>query len=110
MLYFSDHAENVDTIFGHSPDFFDISMYKIPMYISISDKYNVKHSNIVNIVKRNRNKYFSNDMVFDSMLGLMGLHNSNSYNCKQDITSEYYNFDLSNIKINHGKILLKDVI
>ncbi|MCQ5183536.1 hypothetical protein NE625_01635 [Phascolarctobacterium faecium] len=45
-------------------------------------------------------------MVYDTMLGLMGVFNS-GYNDKQDITSDKYNGDKKTLKVSHGKIELE---
>lgn len=56
--------------------------------------------------KNTLDKSLSNDMVYDTMLGLMGVFNS-GYNDKQDITSDKYNGDKKTLKVSHGKIELE---
>ncbi|WP_307745635.1 sulfatase-like hydrolase/transferase [uncultured Phascolarctobacterium sp.] len=106
MLYFADHGEEVTYMFGHTVDKFEPSMYRIPVYIALSAQYKKEHGQIVENIEFNKTKYFTNDMVYDTMLGLMGVFNS-GYNDKQDITSDKYNGDKKTLKVSHGKIELE---
>lgn len=106
MLYFADHGEEVTYMFGHTVDKFEPSMYRIPVYIALSAQYKKEHGQIVENIECNKTKYFTNDMVYDTMLGLMGVFNS-GYNDKQDITSDKYNGDKKTLKVSHGKIELE---
>lgn len=106
MLYFADHGEEVTYMFGHTVDKFEPSMYRIPVYIALSAQYKKEHDQIVKNIEYNKTKYFTNDMVYDTMLGLMGVFNS-GYNDKQDITSDKYNGDKKTLKVSHGKIELE---
>ena len=106
MLYFADHGEEVTYMFGHTVDKFEPSMYRIPVYIALSAQYKKEHDQIVENIEYNKTKYFTNDMVYDTMLGLMGVFNS-GYNDKQDITSDKYNGDKKTLKVSHGKIELE---
>ena len=61
----------------------------------------------VSVMKKNRKEYFSNDMIYNTMLGLMNVRCSR-YDAKEDITSEQYGFNKDNVKTFLGEVMVKD--
>lgn len=118
IVYFSDHGEEVSQYFCHGTDFFKNNYNKndnikdivrIPMYMIFSQKFIYDNQNIIDNLKQNKEKYFTNDMIYDTVLGLMGI-NCCHYNINQDISSENYNFDENTLLTGKGEIRLKDCL
>lgn len=58
-------------------------------------------------MRENINEYFSNDMMYNTMLGLMNIKCSR-YDAREDITSKQYAFDINNVKVFLGEIMVKE--
>lgn len=118
MLYFSDHGEDLKLKFCHGNEYF-LDNYKkhasvkeivkIPVYFAFSSKYKQNNSEVIHSLINNSLKYFTNDMVYDTMLGIMHIKEP-YYNPKYDITSSNYDMNLDNLKTIHGKVNLKDCL
>lgn len=118
MLYFADHGEELKLKFCHGNEYFyeNYKKYpsvkeivKIPVYFAFSKEYQQKHPEIINAVKANSTKYFTNDMIYDTMLGLMRIPEP-YYNSKYDISSNNYNMPLSELRTLHGKVKIEDCL
>lgn len=116
LLYFSDHGEEVTKYFRHGDDFFLANykkeksiadIVKIPVYLKFSEKFKMEKSEILKTWQRNNNSYFTNDMIYDTMLGIMNIK-CQRYNSAQDFTSETFNGDISNMRTMQGKVKLED--
>lgn len=118
IVYFSDHGEEVSQYFCHGTDFFKNNYNKndnikdiirTPMYMIFSQKFIYDNQSIIDNLKQNKDKYFTNDMIYDTILGLMGI-NCCHYNNNQDISSENYRFDENTLLTGKGEIRLKDCL
>lgn len=118
IMYFADHGEELNKFYCHGTDFFLTNykkyesvknIVKIPAYFIFSEKYKQKYPAQYNIIKNNADKYFTNDLVFESMLGLMQVE-SKYINKKFAITSSQYDMNLDDLYTIHGKISLKEVL
>lgn len=108
MLYFSDHAAIPDKL--RSPSFKGFGMVRIPMFIYLSDNYIKSHKKIVLTLKNNKNKYFTNDLIYDFFCGLLDVK-SKHFNPENSITSKNYKYNASNLRTNLGKTPLgKDTL
>ena len=58
-------------------------------------------------MKNNRHKSFSNDMIYNTVLGLLNI-NTSCYDQKEDITSEYYAYDKDNVVTFLGELTVAD--
>lgn len=105
MVYFSDHGDNIK--YGHHPDVRTPDTVRIPMFVKVSKEYLEKFPAKVSVMKKNRKEYFSNDMIYNTMLGLMNVRCSR-YDAKEDITSEQYGFNKDNVKTFLGEVMVKD--
>jgi heptose-I-phosphate ethanolaminephosphotransferase len=115
-VYFSDHGEELERKFCHGTDFYYDNYKKypsvrdvvrIPMYFMYSDRYKENHPEVIAGLNANKLKFFTNDMIYDTVLGIMRIGGSH-YNAKQDFSSPQYGFDLKDLKTGNGKVLLKD--
>ena len=118
MVYFADHGEELKLKFCHGNEYFyeNYKKYpsvkeivKIPVYFAFSKKYQQQHPEIINALKANSDKYFTNDMIYDTMLGLMHIPEP-YYNSKYDISSNTYNMPLSELRTLHGKVKIEDCL
>ena len=89
MIYFSDHGEDLEI--SHNPDVFRFEMLRIPMFMYFSPAYEKKFPDRVATLERNREKYFTNDLFYDTFCGLINAK-SNRYDAGQDFSSEEYRF------------------
>ena len=118
LMYFADHGEELEKFFCHGTDFYLNNIRKseavkniarIPVYFVFSDRYKSTHSDIVSILHKNKNKYFTNDMVFETLFGLMGVE-GNNIDKRFDLTSLHYNMKLENMSTAWGKVKLQDTL
>ena len=70
MVYFSDHGENLKI--SHNPDVFKFDMVKIPFFIYLSPEYRAAFPRRSEILASRREAYFTNDMMYDTVCGLLG--------------------------------------
>lgn len=118
VLYYSDHGEEVAKYFRHGEEFF-IENYKksgcakdvvkIPMYLAVSNKFNATHPEIMNNWKANAKKYITNDLVYDTMLGVMNIK-CQRYNKANDFSSSEYNHKLEDLRTISGRVKLADCL
>lgn len=110
FVYMSDHGEDPDLKKGHNSGEFTSQMSMIPLYFSFSDDYIKKHKNKVEAIKKNQNKYFTNDLIFDTLLGIMGITNNDYYEEQNDLSSKKYNHDENDLTTLYGKRTIKSII
>jgi heptose-I-phosphate ethanolaminephosphotransferase len=67
-------------------------MLRVPMFIYFSNDYENNFPEQAETLKNNREKYFTNDMFYDTLCGLINA-SSNRYNADQDFSSAKYKFD-----------------
>ncbi len=89
MIYFSDHGEDLEI--SHNPDVFRFEMLRIPMFIYLSPEYEKIFPEKVSTLERNREKHFTNDLIYDTFCGMIGAK-SNRYDAGQDFSSAEYKF------------------
>lgn len=71
MFYFSDHG---DLPMGRrSPNFRGFGPVRIPMFIYCSDRYIAEHPARYEAMRQNREKYFTNDLIYDFACGLLDI-------------------------------------
>ena len=109
MLYFSDHGDDVYRELGHNSAKFTWDMAKIPFWMIFSDEYQKNHPDIITNLRSHEKVAFTNDMVFESMLGLLGITDSEYYSGANDISSNEYAHSVADLKTLHGKKSLSDL-
>lgn len=101
FIYFSDHGEAPERSLGHDSSRFDYEMTRIPMYIWFSNDYINVNPQIFNQLKQREATFFSNDMFYDTLIGIIGIE-SPMYNPKQDLTSDSYMYNKDNLTTLSG--------
>ena len=89
MIYFSDHGEDLEI--SHNPDVFRFEMLRIPMFMYFSPEYEKTFPEKFSTLENNREKYFTNDMFYDTLCGIINAK-SNRYDAGQDFSSAEYKF------------------
>ena len=105
MLYFSDHATVPDK--RRSPNFDGFGSVRIPMFTYFSDEYITKHSDIFSALSVNRDKYFTNDLIYELVCGILDIQ-SNHYDETNSLASSNYKYTHDMLKTGLGKIWIKD--
>jgi heptose-I-phosphate ethanolaminephosphotransferase len=80
LLYFSDHGEEVDQGYGHQSDLFDMAMVEIPVVFWANEKFRARYESRVAAFHKNKDRYFSNDLVYEAILGMLGEKIDDSFN------------------------------
>ena len=105
MVYCSDHGEDMQ--YFHGDGNFTWDMVRVPMWIYLSNGYKASHSAVAENLRNNENKVFTNDLVFDTVCGLLGVPN-NGYESQYDLTSGKYSLPVSEAVTKHGKMQISD--
>ena len=105
MVYFSDHGENLKI--SHNPDVFSFDMVRIPFFIYLSPEYRAALPNRAATLESRRDAYFTNDMMYDTVCGLLGAPN-NRYDPRQDFSSPAYGFTRETLTTMFGNHALTE--
>ena len=105
MVYFSDHGENLKI--SHNPDVFSFDMVRIPFFIYLSPEYRAALPNRAATLAGRREAYFTNDMMYDTVCGLLGPPN-NRYDPRQDFSSPAYGFTRETLTTMFGNHALTE--
>lgn len=109
VMYFSDHAEQVTERPGHNADMFDFTMVHIPFWVYTSDNYWYNHPENMEWIKNRVHTPFTNDMLYDTFLGFMGIRAAH-YDPHADLFSIGYNKMPEQLMTMYGNIWVsKDV-
>lgn len=90
LLYFSDHGEAIDLHLDHNPTIYVPEMTYIPLYMAFSDTYLSSHPKLIGNLAARQKSRWTNDLVFDTQLALMGIRLPDLYEPENDITSDHY--------------------
>lgn len=110
LIYFSDHGEAIDQDLEHDEGNFVFDMVEIPMYMYFSDEYIQEHPNIFQNLKSAQNDVFTNDLIFNTMLGIMDINIENLYEPKNDLTSTTYDKNIYRFKTLYNKKNISEAI
>ena len=100
MIYFSDHGEDLEI--SHNPDVFRFEMLRVPMFMYFSSEYEKIFPEKVATLENNREKYFTNDLFYDTFSGIINAP-SNRYDAGQDFSSGEYRFNRENLMTMLGQ-------
>jgi heptose-I-phosphate ethanolaminephosphotransferase len=108
LVYFSDHSEGVAHDLNHNPDTFVFEMTYIPMYMYFSEEYQQKQPQKIASLRAAQKYYFTNDLIFNVMLGIMDIQNNTLNDPNNDLTSLQYDNDLNRFRTLFGKWKIKE--
>lgn len=103
LVYFSDHGEGVDYGKEHSPSGFIFDMTYIPMYMYFSPAFQRESAEAFQTLQGAQTHYFTNDLIFNTMLGIMDIRDAAFYEAENDLASPAYNTDVNRFKTLYGK-------
>ena len=101
MVYFSDHGQNPRNI--RHPDKYGFGWLRIPLYMYLSPEYIAKYPHTYAGLKANRTKYFTNDLLFDTLTGMLNVK-SNFYEADNSLTSQSYKWTKETLKVLHPSL------
>lgn len=102
FMYMSDHAEDVLKNLGHNSSKFTYEMTQIPMIAWFSKGYKNEYPNKYTTFLNNADKLFSNDLFYDTMVGVFDIDTDN-YSKKYDLTNENYHLNPKDALVLHGR-------
>ncbi len=102
FIYMSDHADDVIGQKGHNSANFTYEMAQIPMIGWFSDNYKKVHNDKYEMLLKHQDTLFSNDMLYDTMIGLFDIK-TDKYNPAYDFTSQDYRLDPKDALVLHGR-------
>lgn len=109
MVYFSDHGEDVEDNLGHNSGNFKPVMAKIPLYMIFSPTYVQKNGQIYRQLLKAKENMFTNDLIYNALLGVMGIHYRVNYEPWNDLTSSDYDNNEERFLTLYGKVMIKDI-
>ncbi len=103
FIYMPDHAEDA---IGKLAHFFDkkftFEMLQIPMIAWFSDAYKKRYPEKYKIFQQHTETLFSNDMLYDTLIGLFGVQ-TDRYSAQYDLSSNNYKLDPKDALALHSK-------
>lgn len=109
MLYFSDHGEDPYLMGGHDPENVTEDMLHVPMVVYLSESYTKLVPEKAMKFKDRQNDYFSNDLVFNLMISMLGIEGVPGFENKLDLLAEEYDINADSLKVMYGKNTLKSI-
>lgn len=103
LVYCSDHADAIDKNLSHDAAQFDFDMTHIPLYIYLSDSYIQNNSAKYKSLEKQKNKLFTNDLLFNLMMGVLGINLNNIYEPNNDPTADTFDNNKERFKTLYGK-------
>ena len=100
MLYFSDHATLPNK--RRSPNFNGYGMTRIPMFVYCSDQFIEQHPDRYEALRINHQRYFTNDLVYELMCGLMDVA-SNRFDTSNSLAYSTFKYKKEDLLTNEGK-------
>lgn len=101
LVYFSDHGEAIDEGYMHNGDAYRPSMTYIPLVLLASDAYRTRAAAKWQTLAAHRDAYFTNDLIYDLMLSLMGIDTGNT-RPENDLASPSYDATPARFRTEHG--------
>ena len=103
MVYCADHGEGVDESLDHDVTTYRPSMTHIPFYMAFSDSYMQSYPETLLNLRSHKDDTFTNDLLFNAMLGVMHIRLEDLYEPENDITSHDYDATPSRFRTLFGK-------
>lgn len=79
-------------------------MTYIPMFMTFSDDYMQNRKETINILKEHEKTYFTNDLIFNTLLSIMDIKLGGIYESTNDITKNSYDDDPHRFLTLYGKV------
>lgn len=102
LVYFSDHADDVDANLSHDSSRFTFNMVHIPFYTYFSEAYAQNNPQVIDACRQNRSAYFTNDLIFDTMIDIMQIHLP-ALKTENSLANKNYQHTQADLKTLYGK-------
>ena len=105
FMYFSDHAEAIARNRAHTSRLgsFTFAMAQIPLTAWFSPEYIKRYPKTYNTFISHKKKLFSNDMIYDTVLGLAHIK-TDRYHANYDLSSSKYSITPKKAMILHARL------
>jgi heptose-I-phosphate ethanolaminephosphotransferase len=103
LLYFSDHADDIENGLGHNSANFTYAMLQTPLIMWFSEEYRLEYKGKVDALMGHRKVLFSNDYIYDTLLGVFNIQ-SDRYQAVNDLSSSKYSLEEKEALTLHGEI------
>ena len=108
MIYCADHADAVDQNLAHDASRFVWSMTEVPMYMIFSESFVIRNKSLIDNLRMAEYKMFTNDLLYNLLMGVLGIKNITNYEPYNDITNENYDANKERFKTLYGKKKLSE--
>ncbi len=109
MVYLSDHGEEPEEDKGHEATKFTWQMVRIPLVMFFSDSFVRASGHIFQSLSDNREKYWTNDLLYNALVTIMGIQNVPNSADHLNLASDKYNMERRQLKTLHRqKSLMED--
>lgn len=110
LIYFADHGDDADNGLSHNSANFTPAMAKIPLYMLLAPSFKEEHSDRYQALTVATNEIFTNDLIYNTMLSIMGIRPAANYEPANDPLVPTYDGDINRFKTLYGKINIADII
>ncbi len=107
IVYFSDHGDAVKRDQKHTPGMFGFDMIRVPFWIELGSDYRTRHPQLASRLKERLNSCFTNDMIYDTILGIMNIE-TDRYDACQDLSSAEYAFKREDLLTMNGTVRIAE--
>jgi hypothetical protein len=108
LIYFSDHGEELFNGATHAWQMFAWRMARIPLAINWNSAFEKKYPQKTQTLLAHQERVFTNDLIFDTLLGVAGI-NSPLYQPQFDLANSKYAITLDNARIGNHSFVQKEV-
>lgn len=105
MVYFSDHGS--DPYRKRNPDSAGFKALQVPLFVYVGDEYRQLYADSVADFRTNRNKFFTNDLMYELVCGLLQVQ-SNHFDEENCLLSRKYKYSRNTLTTELGKLKLSD--
>lgn len=105
MVYCSDHATMPDR--RRTPNFNGFRNTRIPLFVWTDDEFLHKHPERAAALRQNSNRYFTNDLLYELILGLFDVK-SDCFDETNSLASTHYKYQREDLLTFDGKKRIAD--
>lgn len=110
MIYFADHGDDSDANKGHNASNFTPAMAKVPVYMLFSADFQQKHPDKCHALQNASSKVITNDLMYNTVMSIMGIRHGTDYEPENDILSSAYNGDTQRFTTLYGEKSIADIL
>lgn len=108
IIYFSDHGEDPENNSYHEATKFTYQMSRIPLIMYFSNDFILNSFDIFQTLQQHKDCYWTNDLAYNMLVSILGIHGNPHPEPNLDITSPVYDRNISNTRTMHNQKLISD--